>query len=349
MGLDSEPATCQHSGVKPIEERFPRPSVMGVVNVTPDSFSDGGVNFEAKDAVATARRMLDEGAAIVDVGGESTRPGVRGRDARRGAAASRARARGAPRRGSGLDRYRQGRGRPPRDRARRRARERRHRAPRRPGAGRSGRVLGGLPLPDAHAGRAADDAARSHVRRRGRRHRRLPRGAAPVRGRRGHPGGADLPRPRLRLRQDRGAELRAPQAARRDRLPRPAGARRHLPQALARADPRRPRGDDRPAVREHRRRRRGLRARCDDLPRPRRPRARGGAHRRDGPLDDRRRARRSRGLRAPLAVRGKRAARRTVRRRTDKRRARSIVPPAASGPAEPGSAGRERGRPGREG
>jgi dihydropteroate synthase len=49
---------------------------MGVVNVTPDSFSDGGVNFAAEDAVASACRMLDEGAAIVDVGGESTRPGA---------------------------------------------------------------------------------------------------------------------------------------------------------------------------------------------------------------------------------------------------------------------------------
>src|SRR5690242_8989315 len=62
----------------PIEQRFPRPSVMGVVNVTPDSFSDGGVNFDPDDAVATARRMLEEGAAIVDVGGESTRPGSGG-------------------------------------------------------------------------------------------------------------------------------------------------------------------------------------------------------------------------------------------------------------------------------
>jgi dihydropteroate synthase len=61
-----------------IEERFPRPSVMGVVNVTPDSFSDGGVHFDPADAVAAARRMLDEGAAIVDVGGESTRPGSAG-------------------------------------------------------------------------------------------------------------------------------------------------------------------------------------------------------------------------------------------------------------------------------
>src|SRR5881275_2719862 len=64
-----------HVPRSPLEQRFPRPSVMGVVNVTPDSFSDGGVNLDPDDAVASARRMLDEGAAIVDVGGESTRPG----------------------------------------------------------------------------------------------------------------------------------------------------------------------------------------------------------------------------------------------------------------------------------
>ena len=58
-----------------LEQRFPRPSVMGVVNVTPDSFSDGGVNLDPRAAVASARRMLAEGAAIIDVGGESTRPG----------------------------------------------------------------------------------------------------------------------------------------------------------------------------------------------------------------------------------------------------------------------------------
>src|SRR5262245_9112548 len=51
---------------------------MGVVNVTPDSFSDGGVNFRSQDAIATARRLVAEGAAIVDVGGESTRPGSEG-------------------------------------------------------------------------------------------------------------------------------------------------------------------------------------------------------------------------------------------------------------------------------
>ncbi len=51
---------------------------MGVVNVTPDSFSDGGVNYRNQDALASARRMLEEGAAIIDVGGESTRPGSEG-------------------------------------------------------------------------------------------------------------------------------------------------------------------------------------------------------------------------------------------------------------------------------
>jgi dihydropteroate synthase len=62
----------------PIEQRFARPSVMGVVNVTPDSFSDGGVNYDPAAAIASARRLAAEGAAIVDVGGESTRPGSAG-------------------------------------------------------------------------------------------------------------------------------------------------------------------------------------------------------------------------------------------------------------------------------
>jgi dihydropteroate synthase len=51
---------------------------MGIVNVTPDSFFDGGRHLRTEDAVAAARRMLDDGAAIVDVGGESTRPGSEG-------------------------------------------------------------------------------------------------------------------------------------------------------------------------------------------------------------------------------------------------------------------------------
>src|SRR5687768_2432963 len=52
------------------------PVVMGVLNVTPDSFSDGGRHSDAAAAVDHARRMLAEGAAIIDVGGESTRPGA---------------------------------------------------------------------------------------------------------------------------------------------------------------------------------------------------------------------------------------------------------------------------------
>jgi dihydropteroate synthase len=53
-----------------------RTAVMGILNVTPDSFSDGGVFLSRDDAVAHARRMVEEGADIIDVGGESTRPGA---------------------------------------------------------------------------------------------------------------------------------------------------------------------------------------------------------------------------------------------------------------------------------
>jgi dihydropteroate synthase len=51
------------------------PQLMGILNVTPDSFSDGGRHIDPSVAVARAKAMIDEGAAIVDVGGESTRPG----------------------------------------------------------------------------------------------------------------------------------------------------------------------------------------------------------------------------------------------------------------------------------
>ncbi|MEP7132723.1 MAG: dihydropteroate synthase [Acidobacteriota bacterium] len=54
------------------------PLVMGVVNVTPDSFSDGGLYFDRGRAVARALELFDSGAAIVDIGGESTRPGTYG-------------------------------------------------------------------------------------------------------------------------------------------------------------------------------------------------------------------------------------------------------------------------------
>jgi dihydropteroate synthase len=52
------------------------PVVMGVLNVTPDSFSDGGRFSNREAALAQARRMIEEGAAIIDIGGESTRPGA---------------------------------------------------------------------------------------------------------------------------------------------------------------------------------------------------------------------------------------------------------------------------------
>lgn len=54
-----------------------RTLVMGVVNVTPDSFSDGGEFHDAGSAVAHALKMIDDGAEVIDVGGESTRPGSR--------------------------------------------------------------------------------------------------------------------------------------------------------------------------------------------------------------------------------------------------------------------------------
>ena len=55
--------------------RMDRPQLMGVINVTPDSFSDGGQFGSADDAIAHGLRLAEEGAAILDIGGESTRPG----------------------------------------------------------------------------------------------------------------------------------------------------------------------------------------------------------------------------------------------------------------------------------
>jgi dihydropteroate synthase len=59
------------------EFKFPRPAlVMGIVNVTPDSFSDGGQYFDADRAVEQAQTLVRQGAEILDIGGESTRPGA---------------------------------------------------------------------------------------------------------------------------------------------------------------------------------------------------------------------------------------------------------------------------------
>jgi len=57
--------------------RIDQPQVMGVLNITPDSFSDGGRHSQAPDAVSAGVDMLTDGAAILDIGGESTRPGAK--------------------------------------------------------------------------------------------------------------------------------------------------------------------------------------------------------------------------------------------------------------------------------
>lgn len=56
--------------------RFERPLVMGILNITPDSFSDGGRFLSREDALARAEKMLADGADMIDIGGESTRPGA---------------------------------------------------------------------------------------------------------------------------------------------------------------------------------------------------------------------------------------------------------------------------------
>jgi dihydropteroate synthase len=66
--------TVLDCGGRPLD--LSRPAVMGILNITPDSFSDGGVFLSRENAIAHARRMADEGADIIDVGGESTRPGA---------------------------------------------------------------------------------------------------------------------------------------------------------------------------------------------------------------------------------------------------------------------------------
>ena len=53
-----------------------RTLVMGILNVTPDSFADGGKHFDFESAILRAKEMIDEGVDIIDVGGESTRPGA---------------------------------------------------------------------------------------------------------------------------------------------------------------------------------------------------------------------------------------------------------------------------------
>ena len=262
----------------PLAECWPRPSVMGVVNVTPDSFSDGGDNLDPAIAVATARRLLAEGAALVDIGGESTRPGAEAVSARRGAAAGGAGARAARGR-PGLDRHLEGRGRAPGARARARC------------SSTTSPRCAAIP---ALAGVVADAGAYvclMHMQGEPRTMQVEPRYddvvgevagfleerlAAAVAA--GIPRGARLPRPGHRLRQDARPEPRADPWPRADLPDRPAGARRALAQEHAGAGARRP--ERRASARDRgvgRRRRGGVRPRRGAVPRPRRRAARRGA------------------------------------------------------------------------
>src|SRR5689334_2426624 len=65
--------SATHAGWRALLSRSD-PAVMGVLNITPDSFSDGGQFFEPERALAAARRMIADGADMIDIGAESTRP-----------------------------------------------------------------------------------------------------------------------------------------------------------------------------------------------------------------------------------------------------------------------------------
>jgi dihydropteroate synthase len=73
IATTSRPAPADHPVLPALRSR-PYPAVMGVLNVTPDSFSDGGQFIAPEHALAQARRMIAEGADIIDIGAESTRP-----------------------------------------------------------------------------------------------------------------------------------------------------------------------------------------------------------------------------------------------------------------------------------
>ena len=282
QGCVADPRANLHRRVRrpSVEERLHRPAVVGIVNVTPDSFSDGGVHLDPDAAASAARRMLADGAQLVDVGGESTRPGSEGvslDEELRRVVPVLERLEGLP---LSIDTAKAE-------------------------VARRALALGAELVNDVTAlrgdpelaGVVADAGAYlclMHMRGEPRTMQDDPRYddvasevAAFLEGRlafavaRGHPRGARLPRPRDRLRQDAGAELRARAAPRRPARARPAGARRPLAQELARQALRR-RGAHGQPRRLARRRGRRVRARRVDLPRPRRPRARRGAGRRGG-------------------------------------------------------------------
>ena len=242
-------------------ERFPRPSVMGVVNVTPDSFSDGGVNLDAADAIASARRMAADGAARRRRRRRVDAARLRGRLGRGGAAARACR---CSRRVAGelavsIDTAKAE-------------------------VARAAIDLGAELVNDVTALRGDPELAEvvaergaylclMHMRGEPRTMQAdpryddvasevdgLPRGAPAHRGRRGDPRGADLSRPGDRLRQDAPAQLRARAPARRAARAGTPGRDRLLAQALARAPARRPGRDDGVGCSQRRRSRGRLRA-----------------------------------------------------------------------------------------
>jgi dihydropteroate synthase len=77
--VERAPVTPRPRALVPDTEltrRFPAPALMGVINVTPDSFSDGGDYLDPEAAIAHGLHLADEGADLIDIGGESTRPGA---------------------------------------------------------------------------------------------------------------------------------------------------------------------------------------------------------------------------------------------------------------------------------
>ena len=212
------------------------PAVMGVVNVTPDSFSDGGRFLDAGAAVEHGLALVAAGADVLDVGGESTRPGAEPGRCRRGAAAASRPSSTARRRGRrpGQHRHDEGRGRRGRARVGRLDRQRRLRRPPRPGPARRGRGCRRGLRRDAHAGRAPHDAARPVLRRRRRRggRRSSSNGSTTARaaGIRGRCAGRGS---RHRLRQDGRAQPRAARrASRARRAYRRAARRRYVAEVL---------------------------------------------------------------------------------------------------------------------
>ena len=146
------------------------PFTFGILNCTPDSFSDGGLYATPADAIAAGCRMADEGADAIDVGGESTRPGslpvppdeqIRRTQEVIAALVSRF---GHDGPAVSIDTL--GRGRPSRSRRRCDHRQRRLCPARRPGHGRAGLAAKGGCHPHAHAGHAGRHAGQPRLHRR---------------------------------------------------------------------------------------------------------------------------------------------------------------------------------------